>query len=85
MQPVGPTLYCGAWVSHCGGFSVVVEQGLQDTWPSAIVVPGVSCLVHVESPDHGTEPIPPALAGRFFPLCHQGSLSIIFKKKKMEA
>ena len=37
----GGTLRCGAWASHCGGFSCCVAQAL-GMWASVVVARGLS-------------------------------------------
>ena len=38
---VGATLCCGAWASHCGGFSCCGARAL-GTWASVVVAGGLS-------------------------------------------
>ena len=68
----GATLCCGAWASHCGGFSccraqalgarasVVVARRLSSCGSRAQLLRGMWGL-----PGPGLEPLSPALAGRF--------------------
>ena len=37
----GATLFCGAWASHCGGFSCCGARAL-GTWASVVVAQGLS-------------------------------------------
>ena len=66
----GATLRCGAWASHCGGFSccralalgvrasVVVAHGLQSAG-SVVVAHGLSCSAACEIfPDQDSNPCP---------------------------
>ena len=67
---------CGAWVPHCGGFSCCGAQAL-GTWVSvaaacglqsagsAVAAHGLSFPSTWDLPGPGTEPVSPALAGRF--------------------
>ena len=63
----GATLHCGAWVSHCGGFSccgvrasVVVARELSSCGTWAQLLCGMWNL-----PGPELEPVSPALAGGF--------------------
>ena len=77
---MGATLCCGAWASHCGGFScrgaralgaqasVVMACGLSSrgVQASVVVAHGLSCSVACwDLPGPGNEPVSPALAGGF--------------------
>ena len=81
----GATLRCGAWASHCGGFSccgaralgtrasVVVARGLQSTG-SVVVVHGLSCSAACGIfPDQGSNLCPLHWQADSQPLRHQGS------------
>ena len=69
---MGATLRCGAWASHCGGFSccgaralgvrasVVVACGLSSCGTQAQFLRGMWDL-----PGPGLEPMSPVLAGEF--------------------
>ena len=70
LQRAGATLCCGAWASHCSGFSccgaralgvrasVVVSRGLQSAG-SVAVAHGLSCSVACGIfPDQGSNPCP---------------------------
>ena len=54
----GAALRCGAWASHCGGFSCCGARAL-GAWASVVVAPGL-------------EPVSPALAGGFLTTAPQG-------------
>ena len=41
LQQVGATLHCGAWASHCGGFSCCGARAL-GAWASVVVARGLS-------------------------------------------
>ena len=65
----GATLHCGAWASHCGGFSL--QSTGSRVRASVVVVHRLSCPA-------GVEPRYPALAGRLLATSHQGSPGISF-------
>ena len=54
---------CGAWASHCGGFSCCGAQTLGSR-ASAVVAHGISCFTAREI-GPGIEPVSPTLADRF--------------------
>ena len=66
------TLHCGAWASHCVGFSCCEAWAL-GAWASVVVVHGLSsCGARAyllcgmwDLPGPGLEPVSLALAGRF--------------------
>ena len=70
LRRAGATLCCGAWASHCGGFSCCRARAL-DTWASVVVARGPSsCAAWAQLlrgmwdlPRPGLEPVSPALAG----------------------
>ena len=75
LQLVWATLPCGAWASHCCGFSCCGARAL-GTWASVVVAHGFSsCILQAlaraqlhhgmwDLPRPGLEPTSPALAGR---------------------
>ena len=62
---MGAPLRCGAWASHCGGFSCCGAQAL-GAQASVVVAHGLSCSGMWDFPGLGLEPTSPALAGGFF-------------------
>ena len=72
LQQAGATPSCGAWASHCGGFSCYGARAL-GVWASVVVVCGLSsCGAWAQLlrsmwnlPGPGLKPLSPALAGRF--------------------
>ena len=68
---MGATLCCGAWASHCSGFSC--GAGPLGTWVSVAAPHGLGIcgpqaqLLHdiQDPPGPGIEPVSPALAGGF--------------------
>ena len=66
------TLHCGAWASHCGGFSCCRAQAL-GMWASVVVARRLSsCGARAQLlcgtwvlPGPGLKPVSPALAGGF--------------------
>ena len=91
LQPAGATLCCGAWASHCGGFSCCRARAL-GTWASVVVAQGLSsCGARTQLlrsmwdlPGPELEPVSPALAGRFLTTVPPGKPPIfhILKRKK---
>ena len=66
-------LLCGAPAAHCGGFSCCGAQALELRLRSC----GATCGI---SPDQGLNPCPLHWQVNSYPLCHQESPCIIFKK-----
>ena len=70
LQRAGATLHCGAWASHCSGFSCCGAWAL-GAWASVAVACGLSsCGSQAQLlcgmwdlPRPGLEPVSPALAG----------------------
>ena len=73
LQRAGATLHCGAWASHCGGFSCCRAHRLQQLWHvgsvivarrlqstgSVVVAHGLSCSTACGIfPDQGLNPCP---------------------------
>ena len=87
LRQAGPTLRCGAWTSHCGGFpccrarapgaraSVVVARGLSSCGAWAQLLRSMWDL-----PRSGIEPVSPALAGGFLIIVPPGKLPLNFFK-----
>ena len=82
---MGATLHCGAWASHCSGFSccrawalgvqasVVVARGLSNAG-SVVVARGLSCSAACGIfPDQGSNPCPLHWQADSSPLHHRGS------------
>ena len=58
LQRAGATLRCGAWASHCGGFSCCGALAL-GAQASVVVAHGLSCSVACGIfPDQGSNPCP---------------------------
>ena len=85
LQQASATLRCGAWASHCGGFSCCRAWAL-GTWASAIVACGLQSagsVVVAHGPscsaacgillDQGSNPCSLHWQADSYPLCHQGS------------
>ena len=77
LQQAGATLRCGAWASHCGGFSLLRSMGSRYTGFSSCGSKALerrlsSCGAPAQLlrgmwdlPGPGLEPVSPALAGGF--------------------
>ena len=71
-RQAGAALRCGAWASHCGGFSCCGGRAL-GAWTSVVAACGLgSCGSQAQlfcgmwdRPRSGLEPMSPALAGGF--------------------
>ena len=73
LQHAGPTLPCGAQVSHCSGFSCCGAQA-SGAWPSVVVSCRLSfCAACGIFPDQGLNPYPLHQQLDSYPLPHQGS------------